>query len=61
MHRKDVPSIAYIYENDDIIKGNFGKEITDSTQGKSSEYTGTKMNNSLSFSCFQLMCALLNG
>jgi len=45
MHRKDVPSIAYIYENDDIIKGNFGKEITDSTQGKSSEYTGTKMNN----------------
>jgi len=63
MHRKDGQTTDFVYENDDddVIKGNFGKEITDSAQGKSSECTGTEINNSLSFSCFQLTCAVLNG
>jgi len=64
MHRKDGQTTDFIYENDDdddVIKGNFGKEITDSEQGKSSECTGTEINNSLSCSCLQLKCAVLNG
>ncbi|XP_048048346.1 CD209 antigen-like protein C [Megalobrama amblycephala] len=39
MHRKDGRTTNDIYENDDIIKGKIGKEITDSTQRKSSELT----------------------
>ncbi len=48
MYREDGESTATIYENA-VIRDETGKE---STQGKSPELTGIKINNSLSFQAF---------
>ncbi|XP_056103765.1 CD209 antigen-like protein E isoform X1 [Rhinichthys klamathensis goyatoka] len=64
MHRKDGQTTDYIYENDDdVIKGNLGKEITDSTQDKSSECTGSdsvrNRSSRAAAVCLVLLCVLL--
>ncbi|KAK9976635.1 hypothetical protein ABG768_021840 [Culter alburnus] len=62
MHRKDGQT-TNIYENDDVIKGKIGKEITDSTQGKSSEFIKSvcvKIRSSRAAAvCLVLLCVLL--
>ncbi|XP_039533070.1 C-type lectin domain family 17, member A-like isoform X1 [Pimephales promelas] len=64
MHRKDGQTTDCIYENDDdVIKDKFGKEITDSAQGKSSECTGSdsvrNRSSRAAAVCLVLLCVLL--
>ncbi|ROL53380.1 C-type lectin domain family 17, member A [Anabarilius grahami] len=63
MHRKDGRTTDDIYENDDIIKGNIGKEITDSTQRNTSELAESDSvrirSSRAALVCLMLLCVLL--
>ncbi|XP_067290034.1 C-type lectin domain family 4 member F-like [Pseudorasbora parva] len=57
------PTTDGIYENDDVTEDTIGKEITDSTQGKSSEFTESdcvrNRSSRAAAVCLGLLCVLL--
>ncbi|XP_048015247.1 CD209 antigen-like protein C [Megalobrama amblycephala] len=63
MHRKDGQTTDDVYENYDVIKVNIEKKITDSTQGRSSEFTESDCvmirSSRAAAVCLVLLCVLL--